>query len=311
MPGHELYASTDIRRAAFGPWGRRSHRVRVIPTRRPIRRRTPAGREAPAGVDCRGRGHEGAPHGREHLRGQGTRPAGFEPAASASGGRRSIQLSYGRSRVSLDGPRVAPGRPASRLPLAHGPHRRLPRHRRLRAHGPAGDRLRARARLGGDRLLFDCGEGAQRQMQRSTGLVQVDEIYITHFHADHYLGLPACSRPTTSRGASAAADHRPARPRELFKALRRIVGPARLRRRAGRAGRRGGDPARGLRGARLPRVDHRVPRHGYALVEDDPPGALRRRTRRRALGVARSRLRPAAGGEEVTGTEAAWSARRR
>src|SRR5256885_15152740 len=45
-------------------------------------------------------------------------------------------------------------------------------------------------RRGGDRLLFDCGEGSQRQMQRSTGLVQVDEIYVTPLHADHYLGIP-------------------------------------------------------------------------------------------------------------------------
>jgi len=43
---------------------------------------------------------------------------------------------------------------------------------------------------GGERLLFDCGEGTQRQMQRSIGLVQVDEIYLTHFHADHVMGLP-------------------------------------------------------------------------------------------------------------------------
>src|SRR4029077_6725118 len=43
---------------------------------------------------------------------------------------------------------------------------------------------------GGERLLFDCGEGTQRQMQRSLGLVQLDEIYLTHFHADHFLGLP-------------------------------------------------------------------------------------------------------------------------
>jgi ribonuclease Z len=43
---------------------------------------------------------------------------------------------------------------------------------------------------GGERLLFDCGEGTQRQMQRSLGLVHVDEIYLTHFHADHVLGLP-------------------------------------------------------------------------------------------------------------------------
>jgi ribonuclease Z len=43
---------------------------------------------------------------------------------------------------------------------------------------------------GGERLLFDCGEGTQRQMQRSLGLVQADEIYLTHFHADHILGIP-------------------------------------------------------------------------------------------------------------------------
>jgi ribonuclease Z len=43
---------------------------------------------------------------------------------------------------------------------------------------------------GGERLLFDCGEGTQRQMQRSLGLTQADEIYLTHFHADHVLGLP-------------------------------------------------------------------------------------------------------------------------
>ncbi|HET9676298.1 MAG TPA: ribonuclease Z [Solirubrobacterales bacterium] len=43
---------------------------------------------------------------------------------------------------------------------------------------------------GGERMLFDCGEGTQRQMQRSLGLVQTDEIYLTHFHADHVLGLP-------------------------------------------------------------------------------------------------------------------------
>ncbi len=43
---------------------------------------------------------------------------------------------------------------------------------------------------GGERLLFDCGEGTQRQMQRSLGLVQADGIYLTHFHADHVLGIP-------------------------------------------------------------------------------------------------------------------------
>src|SRR5213592_1523496 len=45
-------------------------------------------------------------------------------------------------------------------------------------------------RRGGDRLLFDCGEGTQRQLVRSMGLVDMDSVFITHFHADHWLGLP-------------------------------------------------------------------------------------------------------------------------
>src|ERR671930_2289865 len=45
-------------------------------------------------------------------------------------------------------------------------------------------------RRGGDRLLFDCGEGTQRQLVRSIGLVELEEIFLTHFHADHVLGLP-------------------------------------------------------------------------------------------------------------------------
>ncbi len=45
-------------------------------------------------------------------------------------------------------------------------------------------------RRGADRLLFDCGEGTQRQLMRSVGLTDLDCVFITHFHADHWLGLP-------------------------------------------------------------------------------------------------------------------------
>jgi ribonuclease Z len=45
-------------------------------------------------------------------------------------------------------------------------------------------------RRGADRVLFDCGEGTQRQLVRSVGLADLDSVFITHFHADHWLGLP-------------------------------------------------------------------------------------------------------------------------
>jgi ribonuclease Z len=43
---------------------------------------------------------------------------------------------------------------------------------------------------GGERVLFDCGEGTQRQLVRSVGLVDLDRVFLTHYHADHWLGLP-------------------------------------------------------------------------------------------------------------------------
>src|SRR5215204_6675852 len=80
-------------------------------------------------------------------------------------------------------------------------------------------------RRGGDRLLFDCGEGTQRQLVRSTGLVELEEVFITHFHADHVLGLPGMlktfalrqrERPLTVYG--------PRGLRALFKTLAPIIG---------------------------------------------------------------------------------------
>lgn len=42
----------------------------------------------------------------------------------------------------------------------------------------------------GDRLLFDVGEGTQRQMMRFGTGFAIDEIFLTHVHGDHVLGLP-------------------------------------------------------------------------------------------------------------------------
>jgi ribonuclease Z len=42
---------------------------------------------------------------------------------------------------------------------------------------------------GGETLLFECGEGTQRQMMRYGVTFAFDDIFFTHFHADHYLGV--------------------------------------------------------------------------------------------------------------------------
>ncbi len=55
-------------------------------------------------------------------------------------------------------------------------------------------------RRGGDRILFDCGEGTQRQLLRSVGLPDVEHVFLTHFHADHVLGLPGMMKTFALRG---------------------------------------------------------------------------------------------------------------
>ena len=41
----------------------------------------------------------------------------------------------------------------------------------------------------GESLLFECGEGTQRQMMRYGVTFALNEVFFTHFHGDHYLGI--------------------------------------------------------------------------------------------------------------------------
>jgi ribonuclease Z len=125
---------------------------------------------------------------------------------------------------------------------------------------------------GGERLLFDCGEGTQRQMQQSVGLVQLDRIYLTHFHADHYLGVPGLlktydlldrDRPLTIYG--------PPGLRVLFAALQRIVGRTRYEIELVELGPGAAIANEGYE-VRCFEVEHRTTTYGYALVEGSRPG---------------------------------------
>ena len=42
---------------------------------------------------------------------------------------------------------------------------------------------------GGETLLFECGEGTQRQMMRYGVTFALGEVFFTHYHADHFLGI--------------------------------------------------------------------------------------------------------------------------
>src|SRR5581483_6116931 len=128
-------------------------------------------------------------------------------------------------------------------------------------------------RRGGERLLFDCGEGTQRQLlQSSVGLVDLADVFLTHFHADHFLGLPGMLKTFALRGRDASLTvYGPPGLRELFDVLRRIVGklPYRLELAEVRAG-----DALERDGYKLlvfP-VAHGVAAVGYALVEQPRPG---------------------------------------
>ena len=140
-------------------------------------------------------------------------------------------------------------------------------------------------RRGGDRILIDCGEGTQRQLVRSVGLADLHKVFVTHLHADHWLGLPGMlksfelrdrERPLTLYG--------PPGIEALMKAMRIIYG--RLSFPFEVIELSPGDAVEGDGYAVHPfNVAHRGPAYGYALVEAPRPGRFDAELAER-LGVA-------------------------
>jgi len=80
-------------------------------------------------------------------------------------------------------------------------------------------------RRGGDRLLFDCGEGTQRQLLRTVGLPDIEAVYLTHLHADHWLGLPGMLKSFDLRDRDAPlAVYGPPGTQALMQAMRLVYG---------------------------------------------------------------------------------------
>jgi ribonuclease Z len=156
-------------------------------------------------------------------------------------------------------------------------------------------------RRGGERLLFDCAEGTQRQLLRSNvGLIELREIFLTHYHADHYLGLPGMLKTFALRGRELPITiYGPRGLHDLFSSLRRIFGKLTYRYELVEL-----EPGQVLeRGeyelAAFP-VDHGVSALGYALVERPRPGRFDVAAAD-ALGIPEGPERGALqGGESVT-----------
>ncbi len=139
-------------------------------------------------------------------------------------------------------------------------------------------------RRGGERLLFDCGEGTQRQLLRSVGLLDLEEIFISHFHADHFLGLPGLLKTFSLRGRDQPLTiYGPPRLRALFKALLPVMGKSSFEVRIVELEANQELEREGYRIAAFA-VDHRVAAYGYALIEDERPGRFDE-ARARELGV--------------------------
>jgi ribonuclease Z len=129
-------------------------------------------------------------------------------------------------------------------------------------------------RRGGERLLIDCGEGTQRQLQRSSvGLPDLEEIFLTHFHADHFLGLPGMLKTFALRGRDepGLTVYGPKGVKDLFAKLRPFVG--RLPYELTTIELEPGETLeRGEYVLETFAVDHGVTAVGYALVEHERPG---------------------------------------
>jgi ribonuclease Z len=128
-------------------------------------------------------------------------------------------------------------------------------------------------RRGGDRILLDCGEGTQRQLLRSrVGLLDLDVVLFSHYHADHVLGLPGLLKTYDLRGREQGLElYGPSGLSDLLTIFAPVIGRLGFPLHARELG--DGEEVAGD-GYRLVAhsVEHRGPAVAWELSEDERPG---------------------------------------
>jgi ribonuclease Z len=130
----------------------------------------------------------------------------------------------------------------------------------------------------GELMLFDCGEGAQQQMMRAkTGMMGLTSIFITHFHADHMLGIPGLIQTMSFQGRTEPLTIYGPQWVEEFTRLLSALGYYKLRYdiktvqlKPGVIIKRNGYSIHVIK------TEHSIPSIGYALVEDERLGKFNR-----------------------------------
>ena len=123
-------------------------------------------------------------------------------------------------------------------------------------------------------ILFDCGEGTKQQMMRAkTGMMSLSSIFVSHFHADHFLGIPGLIQTMSFMGRKEPLMiYGPEGTRE-FTELFKAFGYFNLKYEIRGIQLKPGDVVEGKDYLiRALKTEHSIPSLGYALVENPRPG---------------------------------------